>query len=88
MVPQITGQKEKYRDGAKRRGGMDDNIGNKRKERREKGAKQEHGSEAKGTVESLNMEKIKKEELSGICAEDIVYFIVGLTARWVQKLTK
>jgi len=32
---------------------MDDNKGNKRKERWEKGAKQEHTSGAKGTVEYL-----------------------------------
>jgi len=67
---------------------MDDNKGNKRKERREKSAKQEHRSEGKGTVESLNTEKIKKEEVSEICAEDIVYFIVGLTVRSVLKPTK
>jgi hypothetical protein len=36
-------------------GKMDDNDGNKRNERREKGAKQEHRCGAKGTVESLNM---------------------------------
>jgi hypothetical protein len=69
-------------------GGNDDNIGNKRNGRREKGAKQEHTSGAKGTVEPLNMKKIKKKEVSGICAEDSVCFIVGLTVRWVLKPTK
>ena len=44
-------------------GGMDDNIGNKRNERGEKGAKQEHTSEGKGTVESLNMKNIKMKEV-------------------------
>jgi hypothetical protein len=48
--------------GQKRGGGwMDDNIGNKRNEIREKGAKQEYTSGAKSTVESINMRKIKKE---------------------------
>jgi hypothetical protein len=61
LVPQITEQNEKYREEAKKKGGgVEDAIGNKRKERGEKGGNQEHRSGAKGTVESPSMKKIKK----------------------------